>query len=441
MVFLLNLKSYLSAVFFIISSLAVAQTKHNSQTAYPSYNGLVMAGYQGWFRAEGDGSGAKNYSYGNEQRTGIDMWPDVSEYERTYETPFKLANGTPARFFSSHDKSTVDLHFRWMEEYGVDGVFMQRFFNNARPENRDNAAATILRNAFEAASTYNRAIAVMYDLSGLRADGEDCSAFIDDWKYLVDELKVTNQAGKQTYLHHNGKPLVAIWGVGFPDRPYNIRNIGLERLIDFLKNDPVYGGCTVMLGVPTAFRELDADCVNDPYLHELIKMADLVLPWTVQRYSPLLHNDMDRLRDNTVADMAWCRANGVEYVPCVYPGFSWHNLSRYEFPDDIKPVGSIPRMKGKFYWQQISTVLRSGASMLYVAMFDEVNEATAIFKTTDNPPVSGKTSFVDIEGVPSDHYLWLTGEAAKVLRKEAPVSMGLPERNDGNPSVFSKTAN
>lgn len=429
MVFLLNFKRCFFIGLLCVNSLpAVTQTKHSNQTDYPTYQGLVMAGYQGWFRAEGDGSGAKNYSYGNEERTGIDMWPDVSEYEKTYETPFKLSNGQPARFFSSFDKSTVDLHFKWMQEYGVDGVFMQRFFNNARPENRDNAAATILKNAFEAASAYDRAIAVMYDLSGLRAKGEDCSAIVDDWKYLVDELKVTNQTGRKTYLHHNGKPVVAIWGVGFPDRPYNIRDIGLERLIDFLKNDPVYGGCTVMLGVPTAFRHLNADCVNDPYLHELIRMADIVLPWTVQRYSPLLHNDMDRLRDNTLDDLKWCRENGVEYVPCVYPGFSWHNLSRYEFPDDVKPVGSIPRMGGRFYWQQIATVLRSGASMLYVAMFDEVNEGTAIFKTTDTPPVSQRASFVGIEGVPSDHYLWLTGQAAKVLRREMPLSVKLPER-------------
>lgn len=427
---LLNFKRYIFIGLFCAGGLSTgAQPKHSSQTNYPTYKGLVMAGYQGWFRAEGDGSGAKNYSYGDDERTGIDMWPDVSEYEKTYETPFRLPNGQPARFFSSYDKSTVDIHFRWMQEYGVDGVFMQRFFNNARPENRNNAAAMILKNAFSSASTYDRAIAVMYDLSGLRAKGEDCSVIIDDWKYLVDELKVTNQEGTKTYLHHGGKPVVAIWGVGFPDRPYNIRDIGLERLIDFLKNDPIYGGCTVMLGVPTAFRQLNADCINDPYLHELIKMADIVLPWTVQRYSPLLHNDMDRLRDNTLDDLSWCKANGVEYVPCVYPGFSWHNLSRYEFPDDIKPVGSIPRMGGKFYWQQIATVLRSGASMLYVAMFDEVNEGTAIFKTTDTPPISHRASFVGIEGVPNDHYLWLTGEAAKVLRREKPLSVKLPERN------------
>lgn len=273
----------------------------------------------------------------------------------------------------------------------------------------------------------------MYDLSGLSASGEDCSTIIEDWKYLVDELKVTNQAGAKTYLHENGKPVVAIWGVGFPDRPYNIRNIGLERLIDFLKNDPVYGGCSVMIGVPNSWRTLKADCLPDPYLHEIIKQCDIVLPWSVQRYSPLLHNDMDRYRDDLIDDMKWCRENNVEYVPCVYPGFSWHNLSRHEFPDDIKPVGSIPREGGRFYWQMLTTAMKAGASMIYVAMFDEVNEGTAIFKVTDNPPVTGagsQTSFANLDGKPSDLYLRLTGEAAKMLRKEKPLVFKMPDLNN-----------
>jgi len=306
-----------------------------------------------------------------------------------------------------------------MQQYGVDGVFVQRFFDNARPGNRNKESAQILKNALDAASKYKRAIAVMYDLSGLKGSGEDCSALIDDWKFLVDSLKVTNQPGEKTYLHHRGKPVVVIWGVGFPDRPYDIRNIGLERLISFLKNDPVYGDCTVMLGVPTAWRELNADCVHDAYLHELIRMSDMILPWTVQRFSPLLHNDMDRYRDIMLDDMQWCRKNNVDYVPCVYPGFSWHNLSTYEFPDDIKPSGSIPRQGGRFYWQLISTALKAGASMLYVAMFDEVNEGTAIFKVTGNAPVSSKNvQFIGMDNKASDTYLWLTGMAAKTLRGE-----------------------
>ena len=160
----------------------------------------------------------------------------------------------------------------------------------------------------------------------------------------------------------------------------------------------------------------------------MINQADIVLPWMVQRFSPLLHNDMDRYRDIILDDIAWCKTNKIDYVPCVYPGFSWHNLSIHEFPDDIKPSGSIPRQGGRFYWQQLSTAIRSGAEMIYVAMFDEVNEGTAIFKVTDNPPVSDAALFVGMDGNPSDHYLWLTGEAAKMLRREKPLIFTQPER-------------
>ena len=413
-----------------LTSNNIAQTtsRHSAQTLYPTYHGLIMAGYQGWFRAAGDGSSAQRYAYGDEDRSGIDLWPDVSEYEKTYETPLKLPGGKPARFFSSLDQSTTDLHFKWMQQYGLDGVFMQRFFNETRPSPRKKESTIILEHAMEAASKYRRAIAVMYDLSGLKGRGEDCSSIIEDWKYLVDSVKVTNQPGTKTYLHHRGKPLVVIWGVGFPDRPYDIRNVGLSRLIDFLQHDPVYGNCAVMLGVPAFWRDLDADCVHDSYLHDLIRQADLIMPWTVQRFSPLLHNDMDRYRDIMLADMEWCARNSVDYVPCVYPGFSWHNLSVYEFPDDIKPVGSIPRQGGRFYWQMLSTAIRSGAKMLYVAMFDEVNEGTAIFKASDTPPVGRNVQFIDMDHKPSDTYLWLTGEAARMLRGDKPLNLSMPER-------------
>jgi hypothetical protein len=401
----------------------VAQTKHSTTTMYPSYDGLVMAGYQGWFHAPKNG-----VMFPDAKHIGIDLWPDVSEYQKTYPTGLKLADGSTARFFSSDDSSTIDLHFKWMKEYGIDGVFMQRFFNAAQPEARHSAATNVIKNAFAAASKYDRAIAIMYDLSGLKASGEDCSSLIEDWKFLVDSLHVTNQKGTHTYLFYNGKPLVVIWGLGFPDRPYNIRNIGIQHFINFLKYDPVYGGCSIMLGVPTFWRNLDNDCTHDPFLHQLIKQTDIIMPWMVQRFSPLLQNDMDRYRDDILEDMQWCKDHGIGYLPCVYPGFSWHNLSRYEFPDDVKPAGSIPREGGKFYWQQISTALRCGVRMLYVAMFDEVNEGTAIFKCTNNPPVSKDAEFIGMDGKPSDYYLWLTGEAAKMLHGEEPLSMTLPER-------------
>jgi len=417
---------------FSMSVCVQAGSKHGPVGRYPSYEGLVMAGYQGWFRAPGDGSGRGWGHFGrgrdfNEQRCTIDIWPDVSEYAKTYETSFKHQDGTSARVFSSLDASTTDLHFKWMRDYGVDGVFMQRFFGVARSRDMNKSGNVILKNALAASKKYGRAIAVMYDLSGLKARGEDSTAVIMDWKELVDELKVTNQGHNQTYLFHRRKPLVTIWGLGFPDRSYHIRHIGIDKLIDFLKNDPVYGGCSVMLGVPTYFRALAADCLPDPYLHEIIQSADIVLPWMVQRFTPLLHNEMDRLRDHVKADIAWCAQQRVDYVPIVYPGFTWHNLSN-DTLKPVRPLGAIPRHKGHFYWDQIHTSIQAGAKMLYVAMFDEIDEGTAIMKCSNNPPRSETTAFIDYEGMPTDHYLWLTGQGAKMLRGDMPLTETMPTR-------------
>lgn len=382
-----------------------------------------MCGYQGWFRARGDGSDEGWAHYGtqgkfDETHVHLDLWPDVSEYASTYPSALTNQDGTPARVFSSWDESTVNLHFRWMQDYGIDGAFVQRFFGATRTAQSRQDSRVVLEHALKASQKYGRAIAVMYDLSGLNASGEDCSSIIQDWKELVDQLKITSQGTNQTYLYNHGKPLVAIWGLGFPDRPYNIRNIGIEKLIDFLKHDPQYGGCAVMLGVPTYFRELDVDCLPDPYLHQVMGSADIIMPWMVQRFTPLLHREMARYAAQIKADLAWCAARHLEYAPCIYPGFSWYNLSKTEF-GGVHPLDQIPRQKGKFYWDQFSTAFNSGAKMFYVAMFDEMDEGTAIFKCTSLPPKDAR--FVSYEGVPSDYYLWLTGEAGKMLRGKSRI--------------------
>jgi hypothetical protein len=355
----------------------------------------------------------------------VDFWPDITEYQKTYPTALTNQNGTAAHVFSSWDQSTTDLHFQWMRRYGIDGVFVQRFFSVIKTENDRHKSRVILEHSVQAAEKYSRAFAVMYDLSGLKASGEDCSAIIQDWKELVDDLQITSQK-PNNYLYHHGKPLVAIWGVGFPDRPYNIHKIGLEALIDFLKNDPKYGHCAVLLGVPTHFRDLNEDCLPDPYIQRIVAQADIILPWMVGRYSPLRRDFTERYVPNMKADIAWCEQRHLDYAPCLYPGFSWHNLSRTESLR-TSPVNQIPRQKGAFYWNEVNGAIQAGAKMFYVAMFDEMDEGTAIFKCTNVPPPGAQ--FCDFEGLPSDHYLWLTGEAGKMLRGEIPLSNRIPTRS------------
>lgn len=234
----------------------------------------------------------------------------------------------------------------------------------------------------------------------------------------------------QGQARHHGKPLVAIWGLGFPDRGYNIRNISIGKVIDFLKHDPQYGGCSVMLGVPTYFRMLEIDTASDLYLHQLIESADIVMPWMVQRFTPLLQFfDTTRYEEQVKADIAWCAEHHVGYAPCVYPGFSWYNMHGHGRGDNamIYPLNQIPRQKGRFYWSLISSAIDAKADMLYVAMFDEMDEGTAIFKCSNHPPPGVK--LCGYEGMPTDHYLWLTGEAGKILRGEIPFTGQMPVRN------------
>jgi hypothetical protein len=224
----------------------------------------------------------------------------------------------------------------------------------------------------------------------------------------------------RAYLRHNGKPVVAVWGIGFNDaRVYSLAEC--DRLVEFLKNDPAYGGNTVLVGIPTGWRTLDRDSIPDEALHSTLLKADILSPWTVGRYA----NPDAAARHATERwqpDIAWCREHGKEYLPVVFPGFSWHNMR----PNS--PHNQIPRLGGEFLWRQYVEAKNAGATMIYQAMFDELDEGTAIFKCSNDPPI-GPSQFVAEPPLPSDHYLWLCGMGGKLLRGEIPADLTLPIRD------------
>ena len=387
--------------------------------------GKVLCGYQGWFGVPGDGGSGNGWHHWTKNwaepladgNAKIDLWPDVSELSpaERFQTGFKLSDGRPAEVFSSRVKPTVLRHFRWMQEYGIDGVFVQRFavgLADAESLDRNN---TVLTNCREGADTYGRTYAIMYDLSGL-ARGH-ISQVMDDWRALRKQMAVTKD---RTYLFHHQKPVVAIWGIGFNDhRDYTLDEC--RQLVEFFKNDPDAGGCTVMLGVPTYWRELKDDAVSDPRLLEIIRMADIVSPWTVGRYANT--NEAQRYAATTLSsDAKWCRERGIDYLPVVFPGFSWHNMTG-------GPANQIPRLRGQFLWSQFCSVRRAGISTAYVAMFDEVDERTAIFKCSNEVPTGQKSQFVTFEGLPSDFYLKLVGKGKKMIAGEIPPSTQINGNN------------
>jgi len=91
-------------------------------------------------------------------------------------------------------------------------------------------------------------------------------------------------------------------------------------------------------------------------------------------------------------------------------------------------VDQIPRQRGEFLWSQLYGAKRAGASMLYVAMFDEMDEGTAIFKCSNEVPVGQTSKFVTYDGLPSDFYLKLVGAGTKMLRGGIPLSAHIPDQ-------------
>lgn len=391
-------------------------------TAADSLVGTVMCGYQGWFNTPGDGAGLgwRHYGFEKPGQCHIDLWPDVSELDadERHETPLKLADGGAAQVFSSANAKTTRRHFEWMREHGIDGVFLQRFGSSLRDPRTRAHCDRVLENVQKAAEAAGRSFCVMYDLSGLQA-GEIDSIVMQDWKRLRTEKRVLESPA---YQRHSGKPVVAVWGIGFNDnRAYTIDEC--HALLRFLHDNPEFDRLTVMAGVPWSWRTLDRDAVADPKLHEVLHKADILSPWAVGRYDARSAERM--ITSVHEADAAWCRERGKDYLPVIFPGFSWANLMKMR--GKTAKLDQIPRDGGRFLWKQARQRIQLGSTMLYVAMFDELDEGTAIFKTTSRVP-QGTEGFVTEPNLPSDHYLWLTGQIGRALRRAIPADAELPVR-------------
>lgn len=403
----------------LISCTLAATFLHGANQAVDTstLTGKVMCGYQGWFNCEGDGA-ERGWVHWTKRGGGlkpgnakIDLWPDMSELgaDERFATGFTNAQGKPLEVFSSFKQATVLRHFEWMRDYGIDGAFVQRFVVDLQSPKGLRHNNAVLNHCREGAKKAGRAFVVMYDLSGMNSNR--VAQMTNDWRTLRTEMRVTEDAA---YLKHRGRPLVVLWGIGFSDnRRYTLAEC--RAMVEFLKRD----GCSVMIGVPTYWRELRNDSLKDPLLHEIIRLADVVSPWTVGRYKT--QAEVERHEERLLKpDLAWCAAAKVDYLPVVFPGFSWHNMN------PRSPSDQIPRRKGEFLWSQFVAAKRAGAPSVYVAMFDEVDEGTAIFKCTNEVPVDEQSKFITYEGLPSDFYLKLTGAGGKLIRGEIPISKNVP---------------
>jgi hypothetical protein len=391
--------------------------------------GKFMMGYQGWFAAKGDGSPIATWFHWSKVAdwldggsVGVDLWPDLTEYgpDELYRSDLKLPNGKWANVFSSYNRKTVARHVRWAAQYGIDGFFVHRFANELKWPGILGHRNQVIRHIKEGSEAYGRTFAVMYDLSGSNPDLV-VRDIVRDWNSLVDEVGILNG---DRYLRHKGKPVLGIWGIGF--NQVNVEVPQIRELIQWLTKDaPEAYRVTLMGGVPEQWRTLDGNSKKDRGWEKIYRSLDIISPWTVGRYS-----NSSKARDfmEFVAeeDFAETRRLGIDYLPVVFPGFSRTNLA-----GKVYPLNQIRRNGGEFWWTQAIEFKRAGAKMLYGAMFDELDNGTAMFKLAPSAahvPTEGPLLTLDADGkkLPSDWYLRVARETGRMLRGEIKATPELP---------------
>jgi hypothetical protein len=415
---------------FLMAALMAGATVSGADKVDTStLNGKVLFGYQGWFNCGGDGAPENNWRSWSrgapaEGNLTIDMYPDLSEFDRKdlCEVPGMTIGGKPAYLYSAWNPKVVSRHFKWMQDYGLDGVLIQRFVTNI-PRRRA-SGDVVLKNILAAARETGRAIAIEYDVTG-----SNIATFVDvmkeDWKYLVDEMKVTAHPG---YLRHNGKPVLSIWGPGLHENRHVPHDPAvLKDMVEWFRSKgPTAYQVTYMGGTPSRWRTLTNDARPEPGWADAYRTMDVVQPWVIGRYRNEEAADKWK-EDMLVPDLALAGKNKQLYMPVIFPGFSWYNLKRES------KQNAIPRNRGEFLWRQAYNAKMAGATLLKIAMFDEVNEGTAMFKIAarrQDAPDQGYWLTLDADGaaLPSDWYLRLAGEITRMFHGKTQPNAKLPEK-------------
>jgi hypothetical protein len=226
-----------------------------------------MVGYQGWFTCE-NGTAAKHWV---EPDLSVDMLPDVSEYnsEDLCTLPgYNDSNGNPIKVFSSQTPGIVNTHFEWMKKYGIDGAFVQEFLSKLKTEKGLNERLNVTKNVKNSAEKYGRAWAIMFDVS---AAAEDSVPILEEvMPHFNDMIK-----NSPMYLRENGKPLVAVWGIGGEEGRHLSNPVKALKVVQFLKNEgySVFGGM-----VKNTWKD---NYGKDSDWTDLVNSFDVVSPWVV----------------------------------------------------------------------------------------------------------------------------------------------------------------
>ena len=340
--------------------------------------GRVLCGYQAWFNAEGDGSevGWRHWLHSGSTRASCDLWPDTTELgdDELFASPLRMADGSRARLYSGSNPATVDRHFLWMQQYGIDGVFLQRFVNELRVPELLTVRNKVIACVKRAASEHGRVFCIMYDVSGAAA-GSVLQTIKDDWDALnADTDALMSSPG---YLHHGAKPVLGLWGFGFVDRP----EPGAESVLELVRH--LQQHAFVVGGTPSCWRAGGGDTM--PGYGQVFRAFDCICPWSVGRFASA--SACDEYYEGRAADDARvCSAQHQAFAPVIWPGFSEGNLHSADGRN------CIPRHGGLFLWRQAQRAMALRPLFTFVA--SESSMCIAVFDLRRSLPSLQMRDFV-----------------------------------------------
>lgn len=369
----------------------------------------VLAGYQGWGAARNlwdhwsnDGKVPSPLS----KNEHFEMVPQMGEYPAgaLHSTGFKyIGNGSAIKLYENAADGVVDLHVQWMKDYGLDGVLIQRFISECtQPGIALTQRNKILQQLDAAATKHGRVYAMMWDMSGASKQWDE--DIKNDFQTYVKKYTTSHQ-----YLKENGRPVVCIFGIGLiqHDQATPASSLGLIR---WLQDQGLY----VIGSGPYYWRTGDHDAL--PGFDEVHAAFDAIMPWSVGRYNSVT-DFQDRL-EIVEGDAALTSGRKQDYAPIAYAGYSFRDSNKVNF---------IKRNAGKFFQAQIDAFLAiKGATFYYIAMFDEVQEGTAIYKFAANATQSAAgrpfvTASIDGVQCPGDLYLRMAGKYAAAAKGHGPT--------------------
>ncbi|KXN86979.1 hypothetical protein AN958_09408 [Leucoagaricus sp. SymC.cos] len=334
------------------------------------------------------------------KRPRFDLFPDVSLYSPSelYPVPGLTTNTNQQTFlFSSRNPSTVQRHFHWMAEHGVDGAFFRRGAGYLR-ESQD--PKRILNNEVmdhvrEAAEKEGRVFAIEYDVYDDSASDVALADVLEqDWKNLVYEKGVLNSLN---YLRENGKPVISLSNLGWRSAghtPTLVRSI----VAMFQRTTP--GGAYIMGYLPTFWRTLEDDAdPNSEFVDVWLNEFDAICPHISTNNGERMKADMEFIRK-------WLEGGQktVDYIPSVNAGESSHNRTR-----GSDKWNEFKRDGGRSLWKEIFNASRLGVRTMYGVSWDNYRSGCALLPVVPQKnllPQSDKRKFMALDedgyDLPSD---------------------------------------